>query len=101
MNVRPVHRIVRVLAGRVLVVVGLVYAAGGVGRAAGTVYINAGDDIQAQVNANSTGTTFVLRAGVHRLQSIRPKDGDTFQGEQGAVLSGARLLTNFTRSGSG
>jgi parallel beta-helix repeat protein len=101
MNVRTVYRTARALAVRLLIIAGLVYTAGGVGRAAGTVYINAGDDIQAQVNANSNGTTYVLRGGVHRMQSIRPKEGDTFVGEQGAVLSGARRLTNFSRTGGG
>jgi hypothetical protein len=37
---------------------------------------------------------------VHRLQQVRPKDGMTFAGEPGAVLSGARLLAAWTRSGS-
>ena len=59
-----------------------------------------GEDIQARVAAAAPGTRFVLRAGVHRLQHVRPKDGMVFAGEPGAVLSGARLLTGFTRSGS-
>jgi hypothetical protein len=59
-----------------------------------------GEDIQAKVNAAAAGTAFVIKAGVHRLQQIRPKDGNTFAGEPGAILSGARLLTSFTRSGS-
>lgn len=58
-----------------------------------------GEDIQARVDAAAPGTQFVLRAGVHRLQHVRPKDGMVFAGEPGAVLSGARLLTGFTQSG--
>jgi parallel beta-helix repeat protein len=58
-----------------------------------------GTDIQAAVDANPPGTSFVLKAGVHRLQQVRPKDGNTFAGEAGAILSGARLLNSFTRSG--
>jgi hypothetical protein len=62
--------------------------------------ISPGQDIQAAVNANPTGTAFVIKAGVHRMHTIRPKDGNRFTGEPGAVISGARLLTSFTRSGS-
>jgi parallel beta-helix repeat protein len=62
--------------------------------------ISPGQSIQAAVNAYPGGTTFTLKAGVHRLQSIQPKAGDTFVGATGAILSGARLLTSFTRSGS-
>jgi parallel beta-helix repeat protein len=62
--------------------------------------ISPGQSIQAAVNAYPGGTTFTLKAGVHRLQSVQPKAGDTFVGETGAIMSGARLLTSFTRSGS-
>lgn len=58
-----------------------------------------GEDIQARVDAAAPGTRFVLKAGVHRLQHVRPRDGMVFAGEAGAVLSGARLLTGFTRVG--
>jgi parallel beta-helix repeat protein len=57
-----------------------------------------GDDIQARVTAAPAGTAFTLKAGIHRLHSIQPKDGNSFTGEAGTVLSGARLLTTFTRS---
>ncbi len=62
--------------------------------------ISPGQDIQAAVNANPAGTAFVIKAGVHRNQTIRSKDGNRFTGEPGAILSGARLLTSFTRSGN-
>ena len=54
---------------------------------AGTA-LNPGDDIQAAVNAHPPGTTFVIKTGVHRRQTIRPKDGMTFVGEHSAVLDG-------------
>lgn len=66
---------------------------------AGTA-IAPGQDIQARVDAAAPGTHFVLRAGIHRLQHVRPRDGMVFAGEPGAVLSGARLLEGWTRSGS-
>ena len=64
-----------------------------------SITILPGEDIQARVNAAPPLTTFILKAGVHRLQSIVPRNGDTFAGEPGAVLSGAKLLTPV-RSGS-
>jgi hypothetical protein len=62
--------------------------------------LSPGQDIQAAVNAAPSGSSFLLKAGVHRMQTIRPKDGDVFSGEPGAILSGARLLTSFTKSGN-
>ena len=62
------------------------------------VVIPAGHDIQTHVDSNPEGTVFLLKAGLFRLQTIRPKQGNTFIGE-GAVLSGARQLTAFVRSG--
>ena len=59
-----------------------------------------GEDIQIRVNAAPPGTTFLLKSGLHRLQTIVPRNGDTFLGETGTVLSGARQLVTFTRSGS-
>jgi parallel beta-helix repeat protein len=65
----------------------------------GTV-IQPGMDIQAAVDANPPGTAFLLKAGVHRMQQIDPKSGNVFAGEPGTILSGARRLTDFTRSGA-
>ena len=67
---------------------------------AATVTLRPGANIQDSVAKYPTGTIFQLKAGVHRLQSITPKSGMSFIGEAGAVLSGARLLTSFTRQGS-
>ena len=40
-------------------------------------------------------TTFCLRAGVHYLtSSIRPKTGNTFVGEYGAILDGSGWTTS-------
>jgi parallel beta-helix repeat protein len=58
-----------------------------------------GQSIQAAVNAFPGNTTFLLKAGVHRLQQVTPKDGDKFAGERGAVLDGAALLTAFVQEG--
>jgi len=63
------------------------------------VEIDAGSDIQAVVDENPPGTVFIIKPGIHRLQTIRPKDGSYFYGQPDAVLSGARLLTSFSRVG--
>jgi hypothetical protein len=66
------------------------------GAPAGAVHVAVGTDIQALVNAAPAGTTFWLEAGEHRMQSITPKNGQTFLGEEGASLNGSRLLTDWT-----
>jgi parallel beta-helix repeat protein len=59
-----------------------------------------GDVVQAAVDAHPAGTTFCLAAGIYRLPAtIDPKAGDVFVGAPGAVLSGARVVTDFARSG--
>ena len=69
--------------------------AGTVGGAEGTTptggtVINPGDSIQSAVDANPEGTTFTIKAGVHRRQTVRPKAGMSFIGEPGAILDGER-----------
>ncbi|MEN6533692.1 MAG: hypothetical protein ABFD89_08515, partial [Bryobacteraceae bacterium] len=59
-----------------------------------------GASIQAAVDANPNGTAFVIKAGVHRQQAVRPKPGNTFVGEAGAVLNGSRVLTGWVRTGN-
>jgi hypothetical protein len=67
----------------------VVIAAGApVSAASRLVTIEPGASIQAAVNASPAGTAFLIRRGVHRRQSVRPKDGMTFIGEAGAVLDG-------------
>ena len=54
----------------------------------GGTAISVGQSIQSAVNANPEGTTFIIKAGVHRRQSVKPKPRMTFIGEPGAVLDG-------------
>lgn len=68
--------------------------------AAAEVVVSPQDDLGALVEAAPDGVTFTLQAGTHRLHSIVPKDGMTFQGEAGAIMSGARLLDGFVKDGS-
>jgi hypothetical protein len=65
----------------------------------GAVPIGVGDDAQMVVNAHGAGTTYVVKAGTHlRNFSVRPRSGDKFCGEPGAVLDGGRSL-QFAFSG--
>ena len=59
-----------------------------VSTAASQVTISPGQSIQAAVNSHPEGTTFLLKAGVFRNQTVVPKSGDVFIGEKGAVLDG-------------
>jgi hypothetical protein len=69
------------------------------------VAIAPGQNIQAVVNSHPAGTTFLLKAGVHRNQTITPRTGDSFVGETSGstrltILSGARVLTGWVFDGS-
>ncbi len=59
-----------------------------------------GDDLQAKAKAAGSGATLTLRPGVYRMQSVTPLSGQTIQGQSGAVVSGARLLSGWVRSGA-
>jgi parallel beta-helix repeat protein len=65
------------------------------------VAIGVGDVAQRVVDAHPAGTTYVIRAGIHlRNFSVRPKSGDTFCGEPGAVLHGGRSLRTAFSGGA-
>ena len=63
-----------------------------------TIILNPGDDIQNAVNANPVGTVFILNPGIYLEQEIIPKDNQQFIGQPGAVLDGARAVTNWSFS---
>lgn len=65
----------------------------------GVIAISPGTDIQGVVNANPVNSKFLLRAGTHRMQSIQPKDSDTFTGEVGTILNGSKIITGWVKSG--
>ena len=58
------------------------------------------DIIQAKVAAAGAGATLTFQPGIYRMQPITPLNGQKFVGQAGAVLSGARMLTNWTSSGN-
>jgi parallel beta-helix repeat protein len=60
-----------------------------------------GQSIQTAVNNNVGSTTFCIRAGTHTVQaSIRPKTGNTFVGEYGAILDGTGWMTSDPEAGA-
>jgi Right handed beta helix region len=62
------------------------------------VSVAAGESIQAAIDHNPSATRVVLSAGVHRLTAaIVPRSGLTIVGDDGAILSGARILSAFSR----
>jgi hypothetical protein len=69
-------------------------------KPAGAIELAVGSNYQQIVNSAPAGSTFWFTSGTHREVSIQPKDGDVFLGAQGAVLSGAELVTSFAKSGS-
>ena len=40
------------------------------------VYLYPGDNLQAEVDAHSYGTLYILKEGIHRMQKIIPKSDD-------------------------
>jgi len=70
------------------------------GAAAGVpVILHPGDDIQRAIDAHPPGAVFRLLPGVFRGQSIVPKDGQQFLGEDGAILDGSIPLSAWRRDG--
>lgn len=59
------------------------------------VLLRVGDDFQATVDASPEGTTFVIEAGLHRLQEVGPKSGMTFEGQPGSVMNGSVEVQNW------
>lgn len=64
------------------------------------VVLAPGDDLQAKVDAAPEGARFVFRPGLYRQATIRPKNNQTFVGEDGAVLSGAVTISGWRRQGT-
>jgi parallel beta-helix repeat protein len=65
---------------------------------AATVTLSGGSNIQNAVSNNPAGTTFVLDSGTYRGSSVTSlKNGDSFIGDTGAIMDGAKLLTGWTQ----
>ena len=59
------------------------------------VLLGQGDDFQQIIDSHPPGATFEIQAGVHRGIEMVPREGDTIIGAEGAILSGAELLTGW------
>lgn len=65
------------------------------------VVVLPGQSIQAAVDANPAGATFILKAGTHVRQNVVPKDGNVFRGEPGTVLDGQNATSFAFRGWNG
>jgi parallel beta-helix repeat protein len=65
----------------------------------GAISVWPGFSIQVAVDNAPESAVIYIRAGVHRMQRVKPKRGNTIIGEAGAVLNGSRLLTGWTQDG--
>ncbi len=67
----------------------------GAAAADAPVRLSPGDDVAEIVRRADEGTTFMFTPGLYREVMIAPRDGQRFIGEDGAVLSGARLVDGW------
>jgi Right handed beta helix region/O-Antigen ligase len=65
----------------------------------GATPVTPGTSIQNAVDGAADGAAFCLRNGTHRMQAVRPREGQSFHGEGQTVLNGSRLITEFAREG--
>jgi parallel beta-helix repeat protein len=63
------------------------------------VVVEPADDLAQMAAEQPEGTTFFVRSGIHRIDTVVPRAGQTFLGEAGTVLSGARLVEGFEQRG--
>jgi hypothetical protein len=63
------------------------------------VQLPVGSNIAEIVRRAAEGARFCVKAGVHRMHAITPRNNQSFHGESGAALNGSRLITEFTREG--
>jgi hypothetical protein len=56
------------------------------------VELKPGDNYQEIIDDNPEGTVFLIKAGVHRFFSVVPKNDQVFNGENGAILTGASFI---------
>jgi hypothetical protein len=66
----------------------------------GSILIRTTDNAAKIASQHPAGTVFVFESGLHRGVSLTPQSGDVFLGEAGAILSGAKVLSNWS-AGSG
>lgn len=67
---------------------------------AGAVKVPAGGSIQRAALLAGPGGTVCLAAGLYRMQEVAPLAGQSFLGEPGTILNGARIVAGFERAGA-
>ncbi|MGD9531175.1 MAG: right-handed parallel beta-helix repeat-containing protein [Dehalococcoidia bacterium] len=79
---------------------GLTMHVGPVARSCTGVTVNVGDPVQEVIDLHPPGTTFCLAPGIHRLETpLVPRRGDVLAGQEGAVLSGSKVLSGWRADG--
>lgn len=61
----------------------------------GAIPVRPGQSLLQAVEKAGPGASFCIGTGLHRLQSVEPRAGQRFFGEPGAILNGARILSQF------
>jgi Right handed beta helix region/O-Antigen ligase len=65
-----------------------------------SIAVHPGQSIQAAADSAGPGAALCLKAGIHRVQVVRPLAGQSFHGEGPAtILSGAEEVTGFQKNG--
>lgn len=73
----------------------------------GQVQLNVGDNFQNIIDTHPAGTTFIIKSGLHRMQTILAREGDSYLGELDAngtrlsTMRGSQILTGFTSGTDG
>jgi hypothetical protein len=72
----------------------------GTAAACDGIGIAPGQDPQQVIDQHPPGSTFCFGKGLHRIsRAIRPTEGSTLAGDQGAVLTGSVMLNTWQRDG--
>ena len=66
---------------------------------AGAISLPVGSNIGQRAHTAPEGAVFCIRAGIHRLQRVQPRDRQRFYGEPGAIMNGSQRITRFEREG--
>jgi len=66
-------------------------------RRASIVTVHPHDSVHKMAALAPSGTIFQFSPGIHYIQQIEPKDGQSFIGTEGTILSGAEKLEGFIR----
>jgi len=73
----------------------------------GQVQLNVGDNFQTIIDSHPAGTTFIIKEGLHRMQTILAREGDTYLGELDAngnrlsTMRGSKILNGFSSGSDG